>query len=32
MRFMHISDPNIGLAANKSLEQFKMFVCDTGLF
>jgi len=28
----HISDPNIGLAANKSLEQFKLFVCDTGLF
>ena len=28
----HISDPNTGLAASKSLEQFKMFVCDTGLF
>ena len=28
----HVSDPNTGLAANKSLEQFKMFVCDTGLF
>ena len=28
----HVSDPNTGLASNISLEQFKMFVCDTGLF
>ena len=28
----HVHDPNVGLSASKSLTQFKMFVCDTGLF
>lgn len=28
----HVTDPNAGLSANKDLSQFKLFVCDTGLF
>ncbi len=28
----HAADPNAGLSANKDLSQFKLFVCDTGLF
>ena len=28
----HANDPNVGLANNKDLTKFKMFVCDTGLF
>lgn len=28
----HAADPNVGLSANKDLSQFKLFVCDTGLF
>ncbi len=28
----HANDPNAGMAANKDLTRFKMFVCDTGLF
>lgn len=28
----HVNDPNVGMAANKDLERFKMFVNDTGLF
>lgn len=28
----HANDPNVGMAANKDLSKFKMFVCDTGLF
>lgn len=28
----HATDPNAGLSANKDLSQFKLFVCDTGLF
>lgn len=28
----HATDPNAGLSANKNLSQFKLFVCDTGLF
>lgn len=28
----HATDPNTGLSANKDLSQFKLFVCDTGLF
>ena len=27
-----VNDPNAGLAANKDLRLFKMFICDTGLF
>ena len=28
----HATDPNAGLSAKKDLSQFKLFVCDTGLF
>ncbi len=28
----HANDPNAGLASNKDLSKFKLFVCDTGLF
>jgi len=28
----HANDPNAGLASNKNLAKFKMFICDTGLF
>lgn len=28
----HANDPNAGLASNKDLAKFKMFICDTGLF
>lgn len=28
----HANDPNAGMASNKDLSKFKMFVCDTGLF
>lgn len=28
----HANDPNIGLANNKDLNKFKLFICDTGLF
>ena len=28
----HVTDPNAGLSASKDLSQFKLFVCDTGLF
>ncbi len=28
----HANDPNVGLANNKDLTKFKLFVCDTGLF
>ena len=28
----HVTDPNAGLSANRDLSQFKLFVCDTGLF
>ena len=28
----HANDPNVGLANNKDLAKFKLFVCDTGLF
>ncbi len=28
----HANDPNVGLANNKDLTKFKMFICDTGLF
>lgn len=28
----HANDPNVGMAANKDLSRFKMFLCDTGLF
>ena len=28
----HANDPNVGLASNKDLTKFKMFLCDTGLF
>ena len=28
----HCDDPNVGLASSESLEQYKMFVGDTGLF
>lgn len=28
----HATDPNAGLSAYKDLSQFKLFVCDTGLF
>ena len=28
----HTNDPNAGMANNKDLTKFKMFLCDTGLF
>ena len=28
----HVTDPNAGLSANRDLSQFKLYVCDTGLF
>lgn len=28
----HANDPNTGLSSNINLSQFKLFVCDTGLF
>lgn len=28
----HANDPNVGLANNKDLSRFKLFICDTGLF
>lgn len=28
----HANDPNVGLSSNINLAQFKLFVCDTGLF
>lgn len=28
----HASDPQVGMGLTKNIEQFKMFVCDTGLF
>lgn len=28
----HANDPNAGLALHGSVEKYKMFVCDTGLF
>ena len=28
----HANDPNAGLSSNINLSQFKLFVCDTGLF
>lgn len=28
----HANDPNVGLASNKDLSKFKLFICDTGLF
>lgn len=28
----YANDPNVGLSSNKNLTQFKLFVCDTGLF
>lgn len=28
----HANDPNVGLANNKDLSKFKLFICDTGLF
>lgn len=28
----HANDPGTGMAANKDLTKFKMFICDTGLF
>lgn len=28
----HANDPNVGLANNKDLTKFKLFICDTGLF
>lgn len=28
----HANDPNVGLSSNMNLTQFKLFVCDTGLF
>lgn len=28
----HANDPNAGLANNKDLTKFKLFICDTGLF
>lgn len=28
----HANDPNVGLANNKDLNKFKLFICDTGLF
>ena len=28
----HANDPNAGMATNKDLTRFKLFLCDTGLF
>lgn len=28
----HANDPNVGLANNKNLSKFKLYLCDTGLF
>lgn len=28
----HANDPNAGMASNKDLTKFKLFLCDTGLF
>lgn len=28
----HANDPNTGMATNKDLTRFKLFLCDTGLF
>lgn len=28
----HANNPNVGLANNKDLSRFKLFICDTGLF
>lgn len=28
----HANDPNVGLANNKDLSKFKLYLCDTGLF
>ena len=28
----HCDDPNVGLGSSEDLEQYKMFVGDTGLF
>ena len=28
----HANDPNAGMATNKDLSKFKLFLCDTGLF
>ena len=28
----HANDPNAGMANNKDIEKFKLFLCDTGLF
>jgi predicted AAA+ superfamily ATPase len=28
----HSNDPNVGMANNKDLTKFKLFLCDTGLF
>ena len=28
----HANDPNTGMATNKDLSKFKLFLCDTGLF
>ena len=28
----HIDDPQVGMGLTKNIDQFKMFVCDTGLF
>ena len=28
----HVNDPQVGMGLTKNKDQFKMFVCDTGLF
>jgi predicted AAA+ superfamily ATPase len=28
----HANDPSVGMATNKDLSKFKLFLCDTGLF
>ena len=28
----HVNDPQVGMGLSKNKDQFKMFVCDTGLF
>ena len=28
----HVNDPNVGLALNKNLDKYKLFLSDTGLF
>lgn len=28
----HVNDPQVGMGLTKNMDQFKMFVCDTGLF